>query len=697
MKHYQEFLDKDFANIYVRGRKTRSDSKKVRQINNNLIFTFDIEVTSFEVGEEKFSYPYIWQMCINGHTYYGRYLGEFKIILDKLNDPNCIQICWVHNLGYEFQFLRNLLKFDKVFARTKRKPIFARYKNIEFRCSYFLSNMSLYALSKSYDLEHKKQKDDLNYVLPRNSLTPLTAKEFGYGEYDVLALHDYIKYLLSVNGGKYSEIPYTQTGFVRKAMLTFVKEKKEYYALRKLVERIHPDMETFLMLEQAFAGGITHASFSAVLAGVIENAWSYDRRSSYPAVMASCKYPMTKFFKVVTNFFMYIHNEKYAWVAKVRFKNIEAKYDMCTISKHKCHKVSTSKLDGEEIIPDSNGRIYKAEEIVITITDVDFYAIEDMYTFDYEILEMRVSKYGYLPKVIVEFILEHYKNKTELKNVPGKEDLYMWSKQYINSCFGDMVMNPFCDDITYDNEDGWGEIDATPDKLESYYENPKTIKVYQWGVWITAHARKALIDGLVRVKNDSLYSDTDSIKGEGEHAQDFEELNAQIRELNKKAAEHFELPYELWKPKSPDGEEQELGTWDFEGDYEQFKALGAKRYAYVQNGEIHATVAGSPKGAIESAITSLDEFENGLCMSGDYDEDGNNESHKITMTYRDDVNKWVTLTDYNNVSERVYIAHCIHASGATFFMKRSPDYIRFLAENNVISDKKHKIRKGVWQ
>lgn len=699
MKHYTWLTQKgDFENVYIPAeRKTRSDSKKIRAINNKTIFTFDIETTSFVTNDVKMSYCYIWQCCINGHVYYGRYLHEFVEVLDKLTNDNWIQICWVHNLGYEFQFLRNIIEFDKVFARTNRKPIFARYKNIEFRCTYFLSNMSLSALAKSYDLPHKKMEGDINYTLPRNSKTPLSYTEERYCENDVLVLYDYINYLMKNNGRNMKKIPYTQTGFMRGALLQYAKDKKEYYALRKLVTRIAPDMNVFLLLERAFMGGITHASFTAVLEGIIEDVDSYDRRSSYPAVMCSCKYPMTKFVKIATNYNNYIHNSDFAFVTTVVFRNIESKYDMCTFSKHKCIKIVTAKdEDGHTIIPDSNGRIWKAAEIEVTITDIDFYNIEKMYKFDdFEIKEMWVSRYGYLPKVIVEFVLTHYGNKTKLKNVQGMEDLYMWSKQYINSTFGDMVLNPFCDDIEFSNDDGWSVVNATPEKLQKYYDNPKTIKVYQWGVWITAHARAALIDAIVKVKDDCKYSDTDSVKCTGEHTDTFAELNRAIQELNKQAAEHFNLSYDLWKPKSPDGEEQELGTWDYEGTYEKFKALGAKRYAVIQNGKCHATVAGSPKGAIEEKINgNLDLFEDGLFLSGEYDKDGNNESHKICMTYIDNLNKTVSLVDYTGQPETVHIGHCIHAAGASFEMGRTPTYRDFLAINN---KNKVKIRNGVYQ
>ena len=52
---------------------------------------------------------------------------------------------YVHNLAYEFQFLRDICTFKEVFARTPRKPIkcYADNLGIEFRCSYLLTNQSL--------------------------------------------------------------------------------------------------------------------------------------------------------------------------------------------------------------------------------------------------------------------------------------------------------------------------------------------------------------------------------------------------------------------------------------------------------------------------------------------------------------------------------------------------------------------------
>ena len=90
---------------------------------------------------------YIWMMGINDVVYYGRTWDELKKFLDRIEfwTDECKKYVYVHNLAFEFQFLRNAFKFKKVFARKSRKPIMfdlADY-NFKFRCTLSMSNCSL--------------------------------------------------------------------------------------------------------------------------------------------------------------------------------------------------------------------------------------------------------------------------------------------------------------------------------------------------------------------------------------------------------------------------------------------------------------------------------------------------------------------------------------------------------------------------
>ena len=106
---------------------------------------FDIESTSFYDGGEKVGLMYVWQFGINGHVFIGRLWDEFIELLDKLRDEFDISVdtrlvIYVHNLAFEFQFIRKLFDWFNVFCIDSRKPIYAtNCYGFEFRCSYLLS------------------------------------------------------------------------------------------------------------------------------------------------------------------------------------------------------------------------------------------------------------------------------------------------------------------------------------------------------------------------------------------------------------------------------------------------------------------------------------------------------------------------------------------------------------------------------
>ena len=61
--------------------------------------------------------------------------------------------------GFEFEYLQSVFDLSDVFARKKRKVIKCELKeyNIEFRCSYMLSNSKLENLPKIFNLDIEKQ------------------------------------------------------------------------------------------------------------------------------------------------------------------------------------------------------------------------------------------------------------------------------------------------------------------------------------------------------------------------------------------------------------------------------------------------------------------------------------------------------------------------------------------------------------
>ena len=81
----------------------------------------------------------------------------------------------------------------------------------------------------------------------------------------------------------------------------------------------------------------------------------------------------------------------------------------------KCQHISRERLV-------SNGRVIFADEVLITITNVDFEIISECYDYDsLQVKNFRLYEKRYLPTKFIQATIELYKDKTELKGVAGKE------------------------------------------------------------------------------------------------------------------------------------------------------------------------------------------------------------------------------------------------------------------------------------
>lgn len=700
MQHLNTLLQLDPTTIQARqivhetDRNGKQGAKHSKTYNNNNIITFDTETTSLYWQGQKCSFVYISMLCINGHSYYTRDLTDIKTFLDLYDTPGTVNVIYVHNLAFDFAFLQNILEFDKVFARRAHRPIFARYRSWEFRCSYFLSQMSLKNVAKSYKLPSVKFVDGLDYGKIRHCETPLTDREMKYCEMDVLTLFDYIKYMLS-EYNTYRDIPYTQTGFVRKYTLEFMKQNKVYYRFRNRVKQTLPDEHVWRILEKCFAGGYTHANYWAVAVGLHTHVKSYDFTSSYPAVMSRCKFPVGAWNKITTNFKKYIESDNYNCIGRFRLVDLESKTNLCYLSKHKCVKTRRAVIN--------NGRVIRAKSIEIYLTDVDIKTVKMMYDCKIYCLEMYVSNSDYLPREFVLSILNLYENKTKYKGIDEQFSLYMASKQMVNSEYGMCAFNPYTDGVDY-VESEWILHEPVWNDIIKYYNNRNTILPYAWGVFTTAWARNKLCNICSQIGNDVLYMDTDSIKFVGDYDALFRDDNAIIHAENIAAAERLDIPFDKFAPADTRGDRHEIGLWDFEYEYKSFKCLGAKRYCYTLYGsdavkhgykpdEIFPVVAGCPTHAMREWLKLHDcnaqlkpfrlDIHLDKCDSG-----------KSTVTYHKCRQYVIPVRDYLGNVHREYIGFGAHIEPTTFDMSLHDDYFNFLC-GFAVDDKSELTRNGV--
>lgn len=215
-------FDKKALSLYLKSNVARETLVKQRKKDENIFYynvatSFDIETTSYTYKNEKCAFMYIWQFAINDFIFYGRSWDEFLQVMDIISDVldtnvNKRFVVYVHNLSFEFQFMRKYLEWENVFSLDERKPIKALTTNgIEFRCSYILSGLSL-ALTAKNLVSHKIEKlvGDLDYNLIRHEQTPLSKQELKYCEYDVKIVVAYINEQLE-EYGDITKIPLTNT------------------------------------------------------------------------------------------------------------------------------------------------------------------------------------------------------------------------------------------------------------------------------------------------------------------------------------------------------------------------------------------------------------------------------------------------------------------------------------------------------
>lgn len=621
---------------------------------SNVPAVFDIEASSFYREDEKQCCMYAWVFGINGRCVRGRTWNEFIDLTEKLIKEYSLNVhkrlvIYVHNLSYEFQWFRKLFEWEKVFSVDDRKPIYAITKNgLEFRCSYLLTGYNLATLGKNLNkYKVEKMVGDLDYNLIRHSRTPLTDKEWGYILHDGLVVMAHIQEEIE-RLGSIAKIPITKTGYVRELCKENCLKGDNRWDYVKLMRSLTIDRSDYNDLKTAYSGGFTHANVNYV-GKVIENVGSFDFTSSYPAVMLSEVYPMSKPYRAIIknedDFIRYLRS--YCCMFKCVFHNLESKVDFENY-------ISISRCISAEHYVLNNGRVMEASMVEIGLTEQDFFIISKMYSWDsIEVYDFKYFYYDYLPKDFVMSILELYKNKTELKGVEGKEVEYMVSKNMINACYGMTVTDPCKDDIIYD-ENYWGVKPADIDELlDRYNKNNNRVLYYPWGVWVTAYARANLFSGILEFKDDYIYSDTDSIKvvNYDKHKEYIENYNKRITEKVNKLLSHYDIPLEMGCPKTKDGILKPIGVWDFEGVYKKFKTLGAKRYITEkwdkkkEEYKIEITIAGVGKEAgikylkheYKTSENIFKAFDENLVFPPHYDCDGldENGSGKLCHTYID--------------------------------------------------------------
>lgn len=568
-------------------------SSTKRYINH--LMTFDIETSTIEKTDGTFEgFMYHWQVCIDGYVCFGRSWKEFLTFLRKMNralknyDEMHRLVCYIHNFSYEFQFLYSWIKLTDVFAIDKRKPLKAISKdfNIEFRCSYLLSNMNLKKfIENTPNAHYYKGSGDLDYKKVFTPKTSLTMSELGYCYNDVMGLYEAIIYLLKED--TLTTIPLTSTGYVRRECRNNMRKNKKN---RKQFLDLKLDDKLYQLCKDAFRGGNT-ASNRYKTNFINYDVSSYDMSSAYPYAMISGLYPITPFQEeTITSLDMLDdYNNRYCTLAYYSFENVKLKKGIPFpyIPYSKCIEFIAPSYEGifkgKEYC--YNGRVLEAEFIKIAMTNYDYQIFINQYDYDEENVRVEdffYSHKGFLPKELTDTVIEFFTLKSQLKGIEEKEYEYMKSKNKLNSLYGMIVTDIIRQENLFIDQWEKGENST----LEEYYKKRNNFLTYQWGLFVTAICRTNLQKAIDKIGLDCVYIDTDSVKFVGHHDV-FEQINQEMIEW---CTQNDIINYV-----KVGTHKYFLGLYDKEKGYDAFVTLGAKKYAFKQNNKIGITVAGLNK------------------------------------------------------------------------------------------------------
>ena len=209
---YDPEKDLDVLDRYSNVRTVRGRDGKLL----NLACAFDIETTNMTDAERPYAFMYHWQFCIGNRVFFGRTWDQFQDFIynlcERLHLEDRKLVVYVHNLAFEFQFMRRFFHFDNVFLRHNRDPLKAICNDrIIFRDSYALSNMRLEKFCENTPgiIFAKNDGEQFNYKKIRTPKTKLTRQEQSYCYCDVAGLCECIRYRM--RDDHLGHIPMTST------------------------------------------------------------------------------------------------------------------------------------------------------------------------------------------------------------------------------------------------------------------------------------------------------------------------------------------------------------------------------------------------------------------------------------------------------------------------------------------------------
>ena len=241
--------------------------------------------------------------------------------------------------------------------------------------------------------------------------------------------------------------------------------------------------------------------------------------------------------------------------------------------------------------------------------------------------------------------------------------------------YGSIVTDIVREEIIYSGE--WSSEEPDLEKsIEKYNRDGKRYLFYPWGIFVTAYCRRLLLSTILAVGPDYVYADTDSVKflHHEDHKAFFERINTKITEKAEKMCSYYKIDRSMIRPVTIKGTEKPIGVFDYEGTYDKFRTLGAKRYMTLKDGELSITVSGVNKHTALPYLKTFKDpfrsFTDALLIPPEY-------SGKLTHTYIDEEASG-SLTDAQGHTVNYHEYSAVHLEPAAYELSLSARYINYL-------------------
>ena len=523
-------------------------------------------------------------------------------------------VIYIHNLAYDWQFLRKWCyqAWGEPVSQLNTKPHYP--VNLDFangitlRDSLILAQRSIEKWAKDLNAPNGKAVGAWDYDRIRHQREPMTDDELKYIECDVLAGVECLAILRKTLRVTYSSMPYTQTGIVRSSG----REAGKEHGAHRLAKACYQDgFEVYHKLVEIYHGGYTHANRHISGWTIEEDISCHDFSSSYPYCMLTEPMPTERFWSLpfpADEDYILSHMNREAFIFRFRARDVHLKDSddpFPVLQLCKVRKIVDCVVD--------NGRVLDCGYVDIYLNEIDFALIRRQYTWtECGIDDVYCAIKEPLPKWLRDFVYDLYRQKTELKG--GDKVQYAIAKAKLNSVYGMCVQRVIMDDIIEDAETGEYNIieKDTPEEFEKEVNKRGTFLFYAWGVWTTSAAQRNVLDLTYCVNNrteNALYVDTDSCYATSWNQQALEQYNRLCR-MKLKAAGYDPVLF--------NGREYIPGVAELDGEYTQFRTVGAKRYCCRNtDGSLKLTVSGVPKKRGADCLKGdIENFRQGFVFDG---------------------------------------------------------------------------------